>query len=192
MNEINYLKFEEVSKKLQDILSPGFIEMMFETCVVALDSKEHASGKELKSHIHSENIYKNPLKLFWEKEIDERMKRSHHDAERTTDFAAMYLTLSLFCTLEELKEFIGEDEFEIETSAKGSGVDFWISRKSIELNYIARVEISGIRNETQTNTMEIRLSKKQNQVKKSSGTNLPVFISIIEFSNPKSLITYQN
>lgn len=184
------LIFEDISEKLKEIVSPGFIDMMFEACIVALDSQSHASGKELKSHGHSENIYAKPINLVWGKSIDDKIKRSHKDEERTTDFGSMFLTLSLFCNLKQLKDYAGEDEFEFETSAKGSGVDFWISRKSKELNYIARLEISGIRNETPTNTAVIRLSKKQKQVKKSSGTNLPVFISIVEFSDPKSLITY--
>lgn len=190
MDEINCLKFEKVSDQLKEILSSGFVSMMFEACIVALDSKNHASGKFLKSHTHAENVYITPCKMEWETEIDERMRRSHLDEERTTDYGAMYLTLSLFCSTREIKNQL-DDGFEFETSAKGSGVDFWVCRKSKKLEYIARIEVSGIRHETQTNTVEIRLGIKQKQVKKSEGTNLPVFISIVEFSNPKSLILKQ-
>jgi hypothetical protein len=183
----NQIDFEKYSSDFKSILSPGFVEMMFECCIVALDSKNQKSKCRLLSHDHHQNLYKSEYQLIWKREVDEIMKRSHNDESRTTDFGAMFLSLTLFYGVDEIKKQINED-FIVETTAKGTGIDFWICRNSDLLEFIARIEVSGIRGETPSNTMNGRLKKKQEQSKQSDGTNLPVFISIIEFSGPKSLI----
>ena len=51
----------------------------------------------------------------------------------------------------------------------------------------ARLEVSGIAQETENNTIGNRFSKKVQQVSASDTTNVPAYISIVEFSSPKAL-----
>ena len=75
----------------------------------------------------------------------------------------------------------------------GTGVDYWLGYKEGHANYDefnfmnARLEISGINKEDGSNTIEKRVETKKQQVKKSDGMNIPVFISVSEFSKPKSV-----
>jgi hypothetical protein len=74
----------------------------------------------------------------------------------------------------------------------GTGVDYWLGYKEghekyDELNFMnARLEISGINEESITNTVEKRVKIKKAQVAKSDETALPVYISVSEFKTPKS------
>jgi hypothetical protein len=51
----------------------------------------------------------------------------------------------------------------------------------------ARLEISGIRKLSRTNTLEIRYKLKQKQVKRSDFSGKEVYLFIIEFQQPSSI-----
>lgn len=74
-----------------------------------------------------------------------------------------------------------------ETSETGSGIDFWLSNDDDDLNFFgARLEVSGIRRATQTNSLDKRVKIKLDQASKSDSTSLPAYIAIIEFNKPES------
>jgi hypothetical protein len=76
-------------------------------------------------------------------------------------------------------------------SRKKSGIDFWLFLEEPQsLHYSvadARLEISGIRKESRTNTLSIRLKLKKEQVKKSNHLGIDVYFAITEFHKPQSM-----
>ncbi len=81
-----------------------------------------------------------------------------------------------------------------ELSAFGTGIDYWMSREKpdensgVFLKKEARLEISGIFNESSSNTVGMRVQLKARQIAASDGTGLPGFVAIVEFGTPKSKI----
>jgi hypothetical protein len=106
------------------------------------------------------------------------MVATYRDENRTTDHAAMCIALLLASRL------TGFDD--IETSKKGDGVDFWLS-KGDNFDFVARLEVSGIKRENGSNTIKNRLKIKFPQTQQSDNSNVPAFVSIIEFSKPEAL-----
>ena len=84
---------------------------------------------------------------------------------------------------------INETEYTIiERSCKGDGFDYWLGKKDDGLfNHAARLEISGILQESATNTVEKRLKIKIKQTEQSDESRLPAYISIVEFGKPKAI-----
>lgn len=74
-------------------------------------------------------------------------------------------------------------------SRKGTGIDYWLGDKdSILFQKKARLEVSGILHGDET-MIKSRHIMKVEQTNKSDDYQLPAFISIIEFSEPKALFT---
>lgn len=76
----------------------------------------------------------------------------------------------------------------VERSSKGTGFDYMLGDKNDTL-FIpkARLEISGIKTETESNSIEKRFKQKALQTDISDKSGLPAYISIIEFSTPKAV-----
>ena len=106
------------------------------------------------------------------------MKQSYRIPPSVMLSASMCLALSIAAQLTDFKY--------VETSKIGEGIDFWLS-KTDESNFFARLEVSGIRKETKDNAIKKRLKIKLTQTNQSDKTNLPVYVSIIEFSKPQAL-----
>lgn len=75
-----------------------------------------------------------------------------------------------------------------EVSEGNNGIDYWLSDDSDELEFSARLEISGIKQKKPTNNIKTRIKSKIRQTKQSDSSNLPAFISIIEFSELEAII----
>jgi len=88
-------------------------------------------------------------------------------------------------------------KFEVVMQARiGTGVDYWLAhRESVDqttgsANFLAaRLEVSGIHRQSETNQPEFRLSAKQSQAKQSAITGLPVCIVIVEFGSPRVIFS---
>lgn len=63
-----------------------------------------------------------------------------------------------------------------------------LSNESDDLDFSARLEISGIRQEKQSNNINTRLNTKINQTKRSDSSTLPAYVAIIEFSKLEAII----
>ena len=185
MAEINV---EESYEKIRNVLSDGYSMMMLETFLIAMDSQNKISGSVLSPHNDDDNLVSEEHKIVWSKVIDERMRRSHGNDKQTTDFGAMFISLILISSLDEIRSLIDYDKVSFETSVLGTGIDFWLSKSDDPLNFAARIEVSGIRQTAPTNNIDIRRKLKEEQVTKSDGSGLPAFVSIFEFSNVESLI----
>lgn len=72
----------------------------------------------------------------------------------------------------------------IERSRKGTGVDYWLGHDDdIPFKKSARLEVSGIFTGGEK-PLETRFKKKIKQTNQSDSTQLPAYISIVEFSSP--------
>jgi hypothetical protein len=175
---MNSIKIEDLYGRLENILSPNFTGMMVECCAICLKSQNHSSPVILSSFEHKKNLIREALSLEWATEISSEMTSTYKDENRATDHAAMCIALLL---ASKITGFDG-----IESSEKGDGVDFWFT-KGENLDFVARLEISGIRKENGTNTINNRLKIKISQTKQSDNSNVPAFVSIIEFSKPEAI-----
>ena len=172
------IHLEELYDKLHNVLSQHFTGMLLENCVLCLKEEGHNDGVALHPYTHSKNLVSSIIELSWQMIITDKMKATYKDDNRITDYAAMCLALSIAAQLTDFKY--------VETSKIGEGIDFWLS-KTDESNFFARLEVSGIRKETKDNAIKKRLKIKLTQTNQSDKTNLPVYVSIIEFSKPQAL-----
>jgi len=77
----------------------------------------------------------------------------------------------------------------VERSYKGTGFDYWAgktenSNEELLFDKKLRLEISGIAEESESNTVQKRVKIKQKQVSISDGTNIPSCVIIVEFGTP--------
>ena len=120
------------------------------------------------------------ITLKWENYFDEQIDRAWKDQQDATEYGAVCISAMLVkeCT----------DYTIIERSWKGTGFDYWLGfENEIPFQKSARLEVSGIFQETAENTAEKRFQIKKKQTNQSDSSRLPAYISIIEFSNPKAI-----
>jgi hypothetical protein len=76
----------------------------------------------------------------------------------------------------------------VERSAKGTGVDYWLSAGVEEhglFQHAARLEVSGIL-DGEESAISARLRKKLVQTEPSDNTGLPAYVAIVEFGSPET------
>lgn len=87
------------------------------------------------------------------------------------------------------KDFLGYLGFE--QGIQGTGLDYWMGKKKTDYSLLqifqreARLEISGIAKETKDNSIKMRIQKKRKQLEASDDSNLPGWVSVVEFGTPK-------
>lgn len=158
---------------------PGISKILcahhYEAFMVCMHKCEHKTGKILQLS----GDLKKTLSLQWEDYFDEQIDSAWQDEIEYTDNGAVCLSALLVkeCT----------DYTIIRRARIGTGIDYWLGKENdILFQDSARLEISGIFEESKTNTVQKRFNKKKRQVQSSDSTSLPVYISIIEFSSPKA------
>ncbi len=169
------INLEQLRENL-DFIVASMSAYMCDCLVACLSEENHKTGLILK--VETEDKKYN-FRIEWTTKVTPYLIGATRDEERTTEWAAMGLALLL---VRELTEYPY-----ICTSHKKTGIDFFLSKNADEMARDARLEISGIRKESLTNTLKRRLVIKKRQTEASDALNKPVFISITEFSEPKSL-----
>jgi hypothetical protein len=159
-----------------DFIGASMSAYMCDCLVVCLAEENHKTGLILK--VQTEDKEYN-FRIEWTTKITPHLIGATRDEERTTEWGAMGIALLLALELTEYRCIL--------TRRKGLGVDFSLSKNAIQMTEDAHVEISGIRKESPTNTIKRRLIIKKSQTEPSDVLNTPIFISITEFSEPKSL-----
>lgn len=181
-SNVSVLDIESNIPKFSFFLTNGFILMMHECWVTAMHKAGHSSeSTDLKPYQYDSNIIIEKTTLKWSTIFDDKMKNTHTDANRTTDYAAMWLSLIL------TNEIIVSTNYTWHCSSKGDGVDFWIVDNET-FDYIARLEVSGIQKETTKNNSTTRAKVKIEQTKQSDHKNTDAYIAILEFSKPSALL----
>jgi hypothetical protein len=159
-----------------DYLVASMSAYMCDCLVVCLAGENHPTGLILK--VETEDKKYN-FRLEWATPVTRHLIGATQDEERTTEWGAMGIALLLARELTEYPYIC--------TRRKGDGIDFCLSKSENVFIYDARLEVSGIRKGSLTNTLEKRLLVKKKQTERSDTSNKPAFISITEFSEPKSL-----
>jgi len=149
-----------------------------EAVIYCLISNGHDSGVLMA--IEGEN--EENVKIVWEGEIDQDAVNSWNDKEELVEYAATGMALLL------VLEFT--DYTDMKRSRKGSRGDYWLGEKDENGFTIlkALLEISGIYKASASNTVNSRVRLKQKQLENSPFKNLPAYIVVVEFSNPKAKI----
>ncbi|MEK7254714.1 MAG: hypothetical protein AAB316_08220 [Bacteroidota bacterium] len=167
---------------------PGLTEMMgayfLEAAIVALTKNGHQSGTILKV----KGDFKESFQLKWSSALDKPTLGSWKNEQKVAELGAVAISLLL---LLELTDYNGFEE-----SGSGTGIDYWLSNAESEDHPFhnqrkARLEISGILKASRNNDIAARIRLKKRQVKLSDHTNLPAYIAIVEFGEPKSKIIKQ-
>jgi len=139
-----------------------------------LESQNHESSTLLKVT----ETYQTKFLIKWNK-IDLKVRRTWQNLSESVEEAAYGLAIIGIwqCTPYRI----------IKQSFKGSGFDYWLGEKETKddpFKEMARLEVSGILNGTQTQINQ-RLKEKLQQTEKSDNFNLPVFVIIAEFGTPQ-------
>ena len=148
--------------------------MLVKSAVACLVDENHHTGVIMTTTL---NATEELFELSWLSSIDESQRRSLPNDQELTQKGAECISLLI------AKELLALDEFE--TARIGTGVDYWLM-PSGGFNILAGLEVSGIRKESKNNLVGTRVRKKTKQIEKSSELEVPKYISIVEFSNPKS------
>ena len=144
----------------------------FEVCM-------HISGHTEKTPLAMAGMTSESITLLWTDEFNSQKERSYSDMQYTVEHGAVCLSVILSTTLTPYTI--------IERSRKGTGIDYWLGDKdSVLFQKKARLEVSGILKGDDT-AINRRYAAKAEQTRQSDGLQLPAFISVIEFSNPKAL-----
>jgi len=177
--ELNFEKYYEILSN-QLYLTPNLVGVFMERCITCCSLQNKQSGSLLNSYKDTRNLYKEPYILSWKTQFNEKLKKTHQDKNKTTEDAAVFLSLSLMLELTDYTTF--------EVSEGNNGIDYWLSDDNDELEFSARLEISGIKQKIPSNNIKTRIKSKIKQTKQSDNSNLPAFISIIEFSELEAII----
>ena len=175
------LNLDTLKKGLLGI-SPTRGNFYREAAIVGLHQQGFKSGVIL--HISGE--FQEKISIEWTDDVDKVTIDSWRDELQVTNFGAVGIALLLMAELLTFNNF--------EEGVIGTGIDFWMSKKSFQKKKIAfyqreaRLEISGILKEKIGNTVNMRIGKKKKQISVSDYTRLPGWIVVVEFSTPKSKI----
>ncbi len=144
------------------------------------------SGYESGVLLQVEGVINETFEVKWSDKITDSILNSWNDPKEATEFGATALALLLLLEKTNYTYFI--------RAFQGAGIDYWLGTGTYtgEQMPIAarkgRLEISGILKATKGNTINMRVAQKEKQSKKTDDTNLPVYIVVVEFSQPKAKI----
>jgi hypothetical protein len=159
------------------LLSSAQSEFFSENCIVALEMSNHSSGCVL--NLAGDKM--GSLSVNWTKKVKKAgYKEEKKIIEHGAEAIAFLLTpkVTPFSVIEE--------------ATIGTGFDYWLGYDESHTNYdpknflCARLEVSGIKSETVTNTISQRVKTKEKQTARSANLKLPAYVSVTEFASPKS------
>lgn len=146
------------------------------SCMVCLSSQNHTSGVRLLAHYDSIG---ETCEVLWTGEVTDQIQRSFRDENKTTDFGAQAIA---FLLVRELTDFTV-----IEQSNVGTTIDYYLAHKdqqddTLIFNHAAYLEVTGIRFETEDNSVERRIAQKRQRLRRDE--DLPALIVVVEFGQP--------
>lgn len=150
-----------------------------ENVIRCFDYHSHTIRTNLKAVYGDEIIFE----VLWiEDTVKENLERAYGDLNKATEHAACAIALLL---IRELTEFTA-----IEQSSIGTTIDYYLIPQqgddTLIFNHAARLEISGILEENEKNTVDSRVKVKQKRLK--TEYDMKDFIVIVEFSKPWSIM----
>ena len=149
-----------------------------QNCMVCLDNQKHKSGVELKVRHYDDSDVVFPI--LWDDEVTNELRRAYADLVKATENAACAIALLI---MRRITNFTA-----IEQASRGTTIDYYLGyKKEIDdliFNHAARLEVSGILQEDESNTVDSRIKDKQRRLK----PGLLTFIIVVEFSYPMSKV----
>lgn len=158
-------------------LTKSWGQERFDSALICLDHNNHKSPTNLKV----DGQDKIDFVLNWKNKITLKMRNTWKDLQEATEKGAEGIAVLLVSHLTHYKI--------IERSAKGTGIDYWMSEKDSILPFqnSARLEISGLLKKNDSDYKQ-RIKKKKKQTEQSDNTNIPAYIAVIEFESPKATL----
>ena len=167
-------------------LTEAKANVLMESCVWCFTKCEHLNGVRMKS------IYSSKITCFsicWpQNDFDIDTLQRVYNQDDAVEHGAEAIT---FLLVREITPFTA-----IKRAVTGEGIDYWLGydngdAQNLFLKSDARLEISGILRERGSNTVKNRLKAK---IKQTAPTDhsFPVYISVVEFSKPKSEMVIKN
>lgn len=169
--DLQRLQLNELEKGLPGITERfgGFLSEASSYCFTL---KEHKSGAKMDVEGDLPSVFQ----VCWSNEITEQTQRTWNDSQELTEYAATGVALLLTVNLTEFTV--------IERAPKdGGGFDYWLGNKNSEVfENSARLEISGILEETKTNTSKARIELKKKQVRQRDH-EFPAYIVVVNLAS---------
>ena len=182
---INELVLDSLSTGIPSLTNDK-ASMLKECCVWCLRNCQHPIGVVLQSISYKGST---SYRILWNEEnIDVSHILVAYNSDDAVEFGAEAIALLL---VREQTLFTA-----IRRAVRSTGIDYWLGYKSDDPNIIfskgdARLEISGILEERGTNTVKNRIKKKLLQTVPTDHT-FPVYISVVEFTQPKAEMVFKN
>lgn len=161
-------------------LSSGKARMLMETCIWSLWHCNHENGVNLTLDYEDNHFLYN---IVWsDNEIDQDAIMRSYNQNDATEYGAEAIAILMSLDRTEYNS--------VNRAITSTGIDYWLGYRNKNPNNpfekSARLEISGIITETSSNSVDRRLREKLQQTSPTHDTGLPVFVVIVEFSNPKA------
>ena len=155
-------------------ITPNFGACLSEAASVCLDERKHTSGTTLLV----DGVKEVEFKIVWSA-VTSQMKRTWADDEVATENGAYGIAILI---LEQLTDLTV-----VKRSKKGTGFDYWLGFRDDEeplFQNKGSLEVSGIRNGSMS---DIRSRTKQKiEQTNLSDDSLPTYISVVEYSKPRT------
>lgn len=162
---------EDITRGVIPGMTAAKAAYLSECAVSCLSRQGHSSGVQMTC----DGIVNKQEPLYWTTPYTDQLARSTNDLQEATEHGAE--CISALFAVEHTPYTI------VKRSRKKTGVDYWLGKKDDPLfQEAARLEISGILNGKE----EIKTRKRQKiqQTSQSDSTNLPAYVSIVEFGTP--------
>ena len=181
-NTLQQLSLDTLAESTH-VITPDGAGFYKENCMICLDHNGHGSGVQLRLEYAGSNV---PFSVVWLGEVTELMRRSYVDKTKIVDFAACALALLIVPRVLGLTA--------IHQAARGSTIDYYLSEPNgdeiLLFNDTARLEVTGILRENQSNTVQKRFGVKKRRLRPEG--DLPAYIIVVEFSEPWSkMVEYE-
>lgn len=164
------------------VISKKIGAFLAEAAAICLHMNGYKSGVKLKV----EGEVKDTLVIEWNDKITDDVLNSWNDTREATEFGATALAILLLLQCTDFTYFI--------RAFQGTGIDYWLGKGKYTGKVLptgdrkGRLEISGILKQSKGNTINMRINQKKKQSKQTDDTELPVYIVVVEFSQPKAKI----
>ncbi len=161
-------------------LSKSIGQYLAEGGAFCLEAHRHKSGVA----IEIMGDYSETIELYWSNVVDSQVTRAWNDSQEATEYGAAAIAIVILSKLTSYSI--------IERSFKGTGFDYWLGEGEYDENLLpfqqrkAKLEVSGIWKESETNTVDARVSLKRRQIDFRGEDNFPAIIIVVEFGTPKA------
>jgi len=174
---IEELFLNSLEKGTPGITGP-FGACLADAAAVCLEEQGHCAGTKLLV----EGSFKKSFHLWWN-QTTEQIRRCWADRDVTTEHGACGVAILLAARFTRYTV--------LERSYRGTGFDYWLGTDDTPDTLFqrkVRLEVSGIRR-GQSVLIDRRAKQKLQQVKRYESP-LPTLVIVVEFSEPRSRVTY--